>query len=183
MSTREILATATEPRPTPTGLASRLRASRQCSSIRQPLFDRGQMAIPCRSSPLTARLWSNGVIDPRSRFECRGYLDDRERLRCQLFRQQGIGHGDITLPDALAQSCNVYFFHHVREIGGVRMVDWAARLRQPAAIDRPDAAAGQLPAAVCGETASAVVCDRAGGSPPRPRMSRMYAAIANGGFL
>ncbi len=110
-------------------------------------------------------------------------------MRCQIFRQHGIGHGDVTLVDALAQSCNVYFFHHVTALGPERLVAWARRF----GFGQP------VPTATCGE--------RDGGHVPAPaelrlpaaleslavgqgtltatplEVVRMYAAIANGGYL
>ncbi len=117
-----------------------------------------------------------------------GYLDDPERLRCQIYREQDIGHGDVTLADALAQSCNVYFFHHVGRIGGVRLVHWASRF-----------GFGRRPASSC-PTKRRASCPRTSNctSPARRRCSRvgqgaftatplqfarLYAAIANGGYL
>ena len=83
---------------------------------RRPLFDRAvRMAIPPGSvfKPLVAlALVQSEVVDPQTVFRCQGYWDDPDRLRCMLFRQQGIGHGDVTVTEALVQSCNVYFFEH-----------------------------------------------------------------------
>ncbi|MFV0443859.1 MAG: penicillin-binding transpeptidase domain-containing protein, partial [Planctomycetaceae bacterium] len=58
-----------------------------------------------------------GVIDPAARFECRGYLERPDRERCAIFRHFGVGHGAITLEEALAQSCNVYFFDVAKRLG------------------------------------------------------------------
>ena len=121
---------------------------------RQPLFDRAlRMAIPPGSAfkPLTAvALLEHDVVKPDDVFHCQGYLEEPERWRCQIFRHTGVGHGDVTLADALAQSCNVYFFQHVADLGaraagrlGGPLRLWAA---QPAN-DLTGQSAGRLPTA------------------------------------
>ncbi len=57
-----------------------------------------------------AALVESRIIDPRKRFNCRGYLHDPGSLRCEIFKRRGIGHGTIDFYGALTQSCNVYFF-------------------------------------------------------------------------
>jgi len=80
-----------------------------------PLFDRVcRMAIPPGSTfkTLTAiALLESKIVEPETPFFCQGYLHEPDRLRCETFVRQGVGHGEITLSDALAESCNVYFFH------------------------------------------------------------------------
>ena len=127
------------------------RAAAVLDDRRRPLFDRAaKMAIPPGSvfKPLTAlALVQNSVVDPAEAFRCQGYLDEPDRLRCQIFRHHGIGHGDVTLADALAQSCNVYFFHNATRLGAARLVDWAERLGfgRATGMDCVDEAAGRLP--------------------------------------
>ncbi|MGD9722957.1 MAG: peptidoglycan D,D-transpeptidase FtsI family protein [Pirellulales bacterium] len=158
----------------------------------QPLFDRvSKMALPPGSvfKALTAlALVSERAVDPAAPFLCRGYLDDPDRLRCELYRQQGTGHGELALLGALAQSCNVYFFHHSSAIGGIRLVDWGTRFgfAQATGIDLPDEAAGQLPSHTQlhqrHETQFLAVGQGAFTATPL-QVARLYAAIANGGYL
>lgn len=116
-----------------------------------PLFDRVcRMAIPPGSTfkTLTAiALLESKTIASETPFSCQGYLHTPERQRCELFIQQGIGHGEISLADALAQSCNVYFFHFAEQMGPGPLVDWASRFGfgRPTGVDLPGEAAGTLP--------------------------------------
>ena len=66
-------------------------------------------------------------LDPEETYLCRGYLDSPDRWRCAVYQRYGVGHGPVTLADALAVSCNVYFFHHARLLGPEPLVDWAGR--------------------------------------------------------
>ena len=123
-----------------------------------PLVDRvAKMAIPPGSvfKTVTAvALLEEGICDPHEPFFCQGFLDAPDSQRCLLFRQQGVGHGEVTLPDALARSCNVYFFHHARSLGARRLIAWSERLGfgQPTGIQLPEEAAGQLPQVEAGAT-------------------------------
>jgi penicillin-binding protein 2 len=116
-----------------------------------PLFDRvARMAIPPGSTfkTLTAvALLESGAVSPQERFTCQGYLHHPDRQRCEIFVRQGIGHGEVTLADALAVSCNVYFWHFAGLMGPRPLVDWARRFGfgQPTGIDLPSEAAGTLP--------------------------------------
>ncbi|MEA1950956.1 MAG: penicillin-binding transpeptidase domain-containing protein [Planctomycetota bacterium] len=117
----------------------------------RPLFDRAtKMAIAPGSVfkiVTAAALLQEGKIAADEPFECRGYLKSPERLRCAIYRRRGVGHGQITLTDALAQSCNVYFFHHVAALDPDKLADWAERfgLGRRTSVDLPGEAAGLLP--------------------------------------
>ncbi len=113
-----------------------------------PLFDRvSHMAIPPGSTfkTLTAvALVESGTISPRTSFLCQGYLHQPDRQRCEIYVRQGVGHGEVTLTDALAESCNVYFFHFAGRMGPRPLVDWADRFGfgRPTGVDLPGEAAG-----------------------------------------
>jgi penicillin-binding protein 2 len=141
----------------------------------------------------------SGRLDPGAEFQCRGYLDDPESYRCLIYRSFGASHGGVSLVDALARSCNVYFFSAARRIGGGPILDWATRFGfgQMTGIDLPGERAGTLPIAVSDGS----------GAPRKPRTSRrspadlqlaigqgklavtplqvarLMAAVANGGKL
>lgn len=68
-----------------------------------------------------------GVINPAERFDCAGYLERPDRERCAIYRHFGVGHGPVTLAEALAQSCNVYFFDVAQKLGPMPIVTWAER--------------------------------------------------------
>jgi penicillin-binding protein 2 len=191
--TGEILTAASAPRFDPNWfVSSGPRIEALLHDPRQPLFDRAiKMALPPGSvfKPLTAlALLENSVIDPQKPFHCQGYLDDADRFRCQIYRQLGVGHGDVTLADALAQSCNVYFFHHVAQLGSTPLLDWASRFGfgQPTALELPDAAAGHLPPSAqlrqTSQTQAMAIGQGTLTATPL-EIARLYAAIANGGHL
>lgn len=163
------------------------------------LFDRtSQMAIPPGSAfkTLTAiALLESGAVGPESAIECRGYLHRPDRQRCELFVRQGVGHGRVTLRDALAESCNVYFFHFAERLGPRPLASWADRFGfgRPTGVDLPGEAAGVVP---CPEnirdleghswrtTDTQAMCVGQSSLMVTPlQMVRMMAAVANGGWL
>lgn len=173
-----------------------------------PLFDRAcRMAIAPGSvfKPVTAAaLLAEGKVDPRERFTCQGYLHQPDRQRCELFVRRGVGHGAVTLADALCVSCNVYFFHHAGELGYATLGRWAGRFGfgRPTGVDLPDEAAGTLQRgrqSLSPDDASAARFARpAAEKTPDPlslaigqgeltatplQVVRMMAAVANGGRL
>jgi penicillin-binding protein 2 len=189
----EVLVAASAPRFDPNWFAGGdARVQEVLDDLRRPLFDRAvRMAIPPGSvfKPLVAlALLESGVVDPQTVFRCQGYWEDPDRLRCMLFRQQGIGHGDMTLADALVQSCNVYFFEHAIALGAAPLVNWSGKFGFGAAsgIELPDEAAGQLPVPEqlrqLRELQSMAIGQGELTATPL-QIARMYAAIANGGYL
>ncbi|MEN6406898.1 MAG: penicillin-binding transpeptidase domain-containing protein [Thermoguttaceae bacterium] len=116
-----------------------------------PLLNRAvQMAIPPGSTfkivTAVALLESPG-FDPQKSFFCQGFLSRPDRQRCEIFVREGIGHGDVTLADALCTSCNVYFFHFADRLGPEPLTACAARFGfgRPTGVDLPGEASGTLP--------------------------------------
>jgi penicillin-binding protein 2 len=189
----EILTAASEPRFDPGAFAvGDESVDAVLADPRRPLFDRAtRMAIPPGSvfKPLVGlALVSQRVVSADTPFYCQGYFEDPDHLRCQKFRRLGIGHDEITLADALAQSCNVYFFHHARSLGGPALLDWAGRFGfgQPSAPDWSEAAVGSLPRADELRQPSdlqAIAIGQGTLTATPLEVVRMYAAIANGGYL
>lgn len=181
--TGDVLAAAAYPRFDPNWFATGdPRVEAVLTDRSKPLFDRAtRMAIPPGSvfKPLTAlALLEHGVVRPAETFACQGYLESPDRMRCQLFRQHGIGHGDVDLAGALAQSCNVYFFHHVTGLGPERLVGWAERLGF-------GGKAGRLPRAdeVNSQDELQSLSIGQGTLTATPlQVIGLYAAIANGGY-
>jgi len=124
---------------------------RTLADPRKPLFHRAtEMALPPGSvfKVLSAIAFlESGKLDPARDFHCQGFLDDPDRYRCLIFRNFGVSHGDLNLADALARSCNVYFFSAARRIGPESIADWATRFGfgQPTGIDLPGERSGNLP--------------------------------------
>lgn len=135
------------------------------------------------------------AVTPETPFACRGYLDDPSQWRCAIFRRQGIGHGDLTLADALARSCNVYFLHHAAQMGPEPLVAWATRLGMgsPTGIDLPGESAGLLPTPesverrenrAWGRDETLALAIGQGSLQVTPlQVARLLAAVANGGRL
>ena len=150
----EILAAASAPRFDPAAFAGDDSARREAllADPAHPLFHRAiQMALPPGSvfKTVTAvALLESAGLDPAATFYCQGYLKQPDRQRCAVFVRHGTGHGDVTLAEALAESCNVYFFHHAEKLPPQALVDWARRLGfgQPTGIDLPGEARGIVPA-------------------------------------
>jgi len=163
------------------------------------LFHRAcQMALPPGSvfKTVTAvALLEAGEIDPDDSFFCQGYLHQPDRQRCRIYRRCGVGHGEVNLADALAYSCNVYFFHHAGAMGAGPLVDWADAFGfgRSTGIDLPAEAAGRLPTPETvrdreghdwrpGDTESLAIGQGALTATPL-QVLRMMAAVANGGKL
>lgn len=146
-----VLALASAPRFDPGSLADTAQFRQLADSASKPLFDRAlAMALPPGSVfkiVSAAALIECGAIDPSRPFECQGYWTRPDRERCLLFRRQGKGHGPVNLEQALAQSCNVYFFHHATAAGAEPLVEWAGRfgLGERTGIDLPGEARGRIP--------------------------------------
>jgi penicillin-binding protein 2 len=159
----------------------------------RPLFDRAvQMSLPPGSvfKIVSAAAIMDSGVDSRSPVNCQGYLRRPDALRCALFRHYGIGHGAVTLADALARSCNVYFFHHAEQLGHTSLLNWAARLGcgEASGIDLPGEAVGALrPRANAQQADKLDARQIAIGQGPLTvtplQMARVVAAIGNGGFL
>ncbi|MCA9115701.1 MAG: hypothetical protein KDA79_11500 [Planctomycetaceae bacterium] len=153
VQTGAILAAASAPRidlsqlqnPTPEYWQSLL------NDPRRPFFHRAvAMSLPPGSvfKPVTSvALMESGQWDPDEPFECRGFLDRPDRHRCYIYRHFGVGHGPVTLVDALCQSCNVYYFAGARKIGAEPISGWASQFGfgAPTGIDLPGESGGNVP--------------------------------------
>ena len=164
-----------------------------------PLFNRvTKMAIPPGSVfkvVSAVALLEESEVDAGDPFVCQGYLHSPDSWRCAVYRRHGTGHGETTLTDALAESCNVYFFHHAGLLGHEPLVYWSLRFgfEQPTGIDLPGEVSGTLPSADtirrlegrdlrAGDTLAMSVGQSMLEVTPL-QVVRMMAAIANGGKL
>ena len=164
-----------------------------------PLFDRVlKMAIPPGSVfkiVTAAALLESARLDPEETYTCHGYLDSPDRWRCAVYQRYGVGHGPVTLADALAVSCNVYFFHHARLLGPEPLVDWAGRcgFGRATGVDLPGESPGTLPAPETArrlqghtwrtaDTQSLAIGQGSLEATPL-QVVRLLAAVANGGQL
>jgi penicillin-binding protein 2 len=164
---------------------------------RRPFFPRAtRMTIAPGSvfKTLTAvALLEEGRLDPEALFACQGFLDSPGQHRCYVYTHFGRGHGNVDLGDALAQSCNVYFFAAARDLGPRALVMWAERFGfgRPTGIDEPGEVGGHLPSPdrtadgerwYGGDTLGLAIGQSRLTVTPL-QVARLMAAIANGGSL
>lgn len=157
------------------------------------LFRATQMEIPPGSAvkPLTAvAAMATGNLNPIKPFHCQGYLTTPDQRRCLIYRLYGQSHGDIQLSDALAQSCNVYFFDAARRMGAQNLRRWFDRfgLGRPTGIDLPSEQSGQLPNVLTSDSGNQQVAmgmaigqNRLTVTPLQ--ITTAIASIANGGHI
>jgi penicillin-binding protein 2 len=114
-----------------------------------------------------------------------------------IYRRYGIGHGPVLLADALAESCNVYFFHHADLIGSAPLVEWGRRFGfgELTGVDLPGESRGRIPAIESSPAPSTAHRPRHNGEAESLAIGqgtltatplqvvRMMAAIGNGGKL
>jgi penicillin-binding protein 2 len=123
---------------------------RLSASAARPLFDR---TIQARYPPgstwklaLAAIALKRGIVTLRSRMPipCRGGLQYGNRFfRCWSAR----GHGDLALADAIAQSCDVYFYQLGLKLGLTSLLEDANGLgfRSRTGIDLPGEITSEFP--------------------------------------
>ncbi len=131
-----------------------------------------------------------GIIDPETSVLCPGYLKYGDRVfRCW----KRWGHGNMDLTDAIAQSCDVYFYQLGQKINIDRLA-WYAKacgLGQKTGIKLDHEAAGLVPTAAWkkkrfgtawqgGETLSIIIGQGYNLATPL-QMAVLTAAVANGG--
>ena len=189
-----ILTAASAPRFKPALFAG--GGSRELAAVladpAHPLFDRvAGMAIAPGSVfkvVTSIALLETGTIHPDAAWACRGYLDSPDQWRCAIYTRHGRGHGEVNLAEALAQSCNVYFFHHARRMGAEPLIAWASHLGfgRPTGVDLPGDGGGTLPLPGVGWSVANTLatCIGQGELTATPlQIARMMAAVANGGLL
>lgn len=176
---------------------------RTVADDRKPLFHRAtEMTLAPGSTfkVLSAIAFlESGKLDPERHFDCQGFLDNPDSYRCFTFRNFGVGHGPVNLVDALARSCNVYFFSAARRIGPEPLHEWGTRFGfgQPTGIDLPSERSGNLPPLIRGSQAATrgskrsridgdtlqLAIGQAKLTTTPLQVARMMAAVANGGTL
>ncbi|MHC4248851.1 MAG: peptidoglycan D,D-transpeptidase FtsI family protein [Planctomycetota bacterium] len=156
---------------------------------RKPLLSRATQGLYPPGSVfkafVAAAALEEGVIDERSRIECRHeHYVGRRRLRCLA----DPGHGAIDVEHALAASCNIFFYKTAERLGAPALLGWARRFGfgSVAGIDIPGEAKGMFPYAADPATASpqtmALVGIGQGPVAATPlQVAQGYAAIAANG--
>jgi len=95
---------------------------------------------------LAAAALEEGVIDPATKFYCPGQFKITPNGRAwRCWRRSG--HGEVNVVDALAFSCDVFFYKVGLELGVDRINEWARKLSlgQKTGIDLPGEEAGLVP--------------------------------------
>lgn len=197
----DVLAAATAPRFDPNlftdGTASQVEIL--LADTAHPMFDRAtRMAIAPGSVfeiVSSMALLAEPDFDSQEPFDCQGYWRQPDQRQCPIYSREQVGHGRLTLGEALAEDCRVYFFQHAAELGPPRLIDWALRLGfgRTTGIDLAGESSGLLPtpgnirdiedhAWRLGDTQSLAVGQGSLTVTPL-QMARAMAAIANGGRL
>lgn len=126
--TGKVLALASHPSPDPNQLSGRLshaEAQRLQSDPFRPLLDKAlrESYYPGSTFKIVPALSAleERLIDPNTRIPCHGrYELGRHVFRCMK------SHGPVNLHEAIAQSCNVYFYHLAEKVGLERMAQMAS---------------------------------------------------------
>lgn len=91
----------------------------------------------------------SGAITPDHRNTCVGHIEvGNLRLHCWRSNAKlGFGHGTLNLYDAIARSCDVYFYEVARRVGLERIAQTARKLGlgAPTGIDLPGERPGLIP--------------------------------------
>jgi penicillin-binding protein 2 len=193
--TGELLAAASAPHFDPNQFVS--PSSEQAAAWlvdpAKPLFDRTrQMAIAPGSLfkiVSAIALLESGTLAATDTYDCQGYWQRPDRLRCAIFARTGHGHGPLDLAAALTQSCNTYFFAGAAALDPAQLTQWARDfgLSQSTGIDLPAEAPGQIPDATqatwrLADTQALSIGQSTLLVTPL-QIARVMAAIANGGTL
>ena len=163
-----------------------------------PLLNRAIQAYPPGSTfkvVVAYAALTEGVITPETRVKCTGSFRLGRRFRCW----KDSGHGSLNLVEALAYSCDVFFYTVGVELG-IERIERYARLfgfGEPTGIDLPGEARGIVPSPEWkkrnfrsssdkrwypGETVNTAIGQGYMLVTPL-QLARAYAAVANGGKL
>ncbi len=95
---------------------------------------------------MAAAAMEEGLINENTQFYCPGHFQINNRGRRWRCWRRG-GHGSVKLDEALAYSCDVYFYHVGLRLGVDRINHWSAlfALGVPTGIDLPREETGLIP--------------------------------------
>lgn len=138
IATGEILAAVSMPTLATAQHATELRRAIDGADVNRPfagIYPPGSIL-----KPLT--LWAgveSGAHDLDAIVECRGHFhpNQADRLRCWIYRDDFAyaTHGPLGAEEAIARSCNIYFYTVGDELGAPRLLSWLRRFGLGA---RPD---------------------------------------------
>jgi penicillin-binding protein 2 len=163
-----------------------------------PLLNRALQAYPPGSTFKIITAYAGlaeGVISPETRFTCTGAFNLGRRFRCW----KDHGHGSLNVVQALAYSCDVFFYNAGLQVGINRLEKHARAfgLGQPTGIELPGEMGGVVPSPKWkaetfknltdkrwydGETVNASIGQGYMLVTPL-QLARLFAAVVNGGKL
>lgn len=99
-------------------------------SVNRPYLNRviGQALQP--GSLVKPLVLASAITDRKIGYDeaitCNGFLDPGQpnRLRCWIYKGYHQTHGPLVGPEAIARSCNIFFFTLGRRLGPTRLVNW-----------------------------------------------------------
>lgn len=98
---------------------------------------------------MSTAAYAENAIPPTKKIECKGELDYGNKIwHCHIGKP---GHGHLDLKNALAQSCNIYYWTLGRDYLGIDIISSYAKqfgYGQPLGIDLPTSLAGFVPNAL-----------------------------------
>jgi len=195
--TGRLLAMVSRPAFDPNVMSGRLTAAQEAELNENPYRPRIDKTVrenyypgsTYKVIPALAGLQA-GLISPNERVTCRGYHE----LGRRLFRCSKV-HKQVNLYEALAQSCNVYFYKLAERVGMDRMAEVAREfgLGEPTGLGLNGEVAGFIPTQAwykqhalggfrIGYTLNAAIGQGAT-KVTVLQLAMLYAAIANGGEL
>ena len=199
VNTGEILAMASHPSFDPNLFARGIRTDEWQSLVDDQLRPLNNRAIQGQYPPgstfkviMAAAALEKGIVTPETRFHCSGGLNfGRHRFRC--WRRSG--HGSMNLQQAIAHSCDVYFYQVGQRLGIQSIADYARLFGMGKAlgVGLDHEASGLIPDAAWkskflkapwlpGETLSVVIGQGYVTSTPL-QMAVVAATVANGGIV
>jgi penicillin-binding protein 2 len=195
----EILAMVSRPTFDPNMFARGIKPGEWRGLVTDPLRPLNNRVIQGQYPPgstfkvmMAAAAVEKGVISPSTRFSCSGGLPFGRRVfRCW---KRG-GHGSVDLQQAIAQSCDVYFYQVGQRLGIDAIAEYARRfgLGAPLGIALDHEAPGLIPDSAwkkerlgvqwyAGETLSVVIGQGYVTATPL-QMAVAAATVANGGIV
>lgn len=199
VQTGEVLAMVSQPTFDPNVFARGIRTSEWRALLDDPLTPLNNRAIQGQYPPgstfkvmMAAAALEKGVITPATRFRCSGGLPFGRRVfHCWKRR----GHGSVDLRQAIAHSCDVYFYQLGQRLGIQGIADYARLfgMGKSLGIELDHEATGLIPDAAwkkrvlgapwqAGETLSVVIGQGYVTATPL-QMAVVAATVANGGTV
>lgn len=197
--TGEVLAMVSQPTFDPNVFARGIRTSEWRALLDDPLKPLNNRAVQGQYPPgstfkvmMAAAALEKGIIAPATRFRCSGGLPFGRRVfHCWKRR----GHGSLDLRQAIAHSCDVYFYQIGQKLGIQGIADYARLfgMGKPLGIELDHEATGLIPDAAwkkrvlgapwqAGETLSVVIGQGYVTATPL-QMAVVAATVANGGTV